>query len=69
MDQLNITVNEYQDKVILGVDRAISPLKTIRDLTKVLAENGMPVLLDDADSLYRTLDTAIRQIQDIVFII
>ena len=69
MDKLNITVNEYQDKVILGVDRAISPLKTIRDLTKVLAENGMPVMLDDADSLYRTLDTAIRQIQDIVFII
>ena len=42
MDKLNITVNEYQDKVILEIDKAISPLKTIRDLTKVMAENGMP---------------------------
>ena len=69
MEKLNITVNEYMNDVVDGVDKAISPLKAIRDLTKVLAENGMPVMLDDADSLYRTLDTAIRQIQDIVFII
>lgn len=69
MEELKITVGEYQDKVISEVDKAISPLKTIRDLTKILAKENIPLQVEDCYSLYKTLDSCIKQIQDIILII
>lgn len=69
METLNITVNEYINDVVDGVDKAISPLKAIRDLTKLMAKDNVPLQIEDSYSFYQTLDTCIKQIQDIIFIV
>lgn len=64
-----MTKEEYEKEIMLKFIDATSPLRTIRDLTKIVAKENVPLQIDDSYSLFCTIDECLKKIDDIIFIV